>query len=86
MMYDVPCSYATFVIVDSLPDVGEPGTIYVNDTNTYMYTEELGWQNIGQTDVDIVGVDLSLDKLPTNCKNCGAVLKGHVCEYCGTRY
>lgn len=22
----------------------------------------------------------------TNCKNCGAVLKGSVCEYCGTNY
>lgn len=22
----------------------------------------------------------------TNCKNCGAVLKGSVCEYCGTVY
>lgn len=23
---------------------------------------------------------------PTNCKNCGAVLKGSTCEYCGTKY
>lgn len=22
----------------------------------------------------------------TNCKNCGAVLKGNICEYCGTNY
>lgn len=22
----------------------------------------------------------------TNCVNCGAILKGNVCEYCGTRY
>ena len=22
----------------------------------------------------------------TNCRNCGAVLTGHICEYCGTRY
>ena len=21
---------------------------------------------------------------PTNCQNCGAVLHGYVCEYCGT--
>ena len=25
------------------------------------------------------------DKL-TNCKNCGAPLRAHVCEYCGTHY
>ena len=23
---------------------------------------------------------------PTNCKNCGAVLRSNVCEYCGTHY
>ena len=23
---------------------------------------------------------------PSNCKNCGAVMKSHVCEYCGTHY
>ena len=23
---------------------------------------------------------------PTNCKNCGAVLKSATCEYCGTTY
>ena len=23
---------------------------------------------------------------PTNCKNCGAVLHGNICEYCGTEY
>lgn len=22
----------------------------------------------------------------TNCRNCGAVLTGHICEYCGTTY
>lgn len=22
----------------------------------------------------------------TNCKNCGAILTGNLCEYCGTRY
>lgn len=22
----------------------------------------------------------------TNCVNCGAAIKGNVCEYCGTRY
>ena len=24
--------------------------------------------------------------LPTNCKNCGAPLESHRCEYCGTKY
>ena len=25
-------------------------------------------------------------RLPTNCKNCGAPLHGHHCEYCDTEY
>lgn len=24
--------------------------------------------------------------LPTNCKNCGAPLHEHICEFCGTEY
>lgn len=28
----------------------------------------------------------SISELPTNCKNCGAPLKSHNCEYCGTKY
>lgn len=26
------------------------------------------------------------EHLPTNCKNCGAPLESHRCEYCGTKY
>lgn len=26
------------------------------------------------------------NNLPKNCVNCGAVLRSHICEYCGTRY
>jgi hypothetical protein len=26
------------------------------------------------------------NNLPKNCVNCGAVLRTHICEYCGTRY
>lgn len=29
---------------------------------------------------------LQKEKLPTNCKNCGAALTSNVCEYCGTHY
>lgn len=25
-------------------------------------------------------------ELPHNCVNCGAVLTGDICEYCGTKY
>lgn len=30
--------------------------------------------------------DLTQEYIETNCKNCGAAVKGHYCEYCGTRY
>ena len=26
------------------------------------------------------------DYMPSNCVNCGAVLHGNICEYCGTEY
>ena len=26
------------------------------------------------------------DTVPANCKNCGAPLNSHKCEYCGTEY
>lgn len=31
-------------------------------------------------------VDKNLSKLPTNCKNCGAPLHGHICQFCDTEY
>ena len=33
------------------------------------------------------GVESTIQKqLPTNCKNCGAPLHSHECEYCGSKY
>ena len=31
-------------------------------------------------------LELEEEKLPSNCKNCGAPLSSHTCEYCGTKY
>ena len=36
------------------------------------------------TDVDALTKDSGY--IETNCKNCGAAVRGHYCEYCGTRY
>lgn len=30
--------------------------------------------------------NISKEPLPTNCKNCGAILHSHECEYCGSEY
>ena len=29
--------------------------------------------------------DLTQEYIETNCKNCGAAVRGHYCEYCGKR-
>lgn len=47
------------------------------------YLVELGRWGLAE---DLPQEQAPKEKPPTNCKNCGAVLKGHVCEYCATRY
>lgn len=36
------------------------------------------YDNIAKTNIK--------NDLPQNCKNCGALLNSHECEYCGTKY
>lgn len=36
--------------------------------------------------VSLPAVPVNRSVAPLNCVNCGAVLHGHVCEYCGTEY
>lgn len=60
-----------------------PGTIVTVDGYEYVFTGE--WEKI-------VGPAFSIDNAPivkmrpTNCVNCGSVLNGDHCVYCGTRY
>lgn len=81
----------SYMIVDKLPKQGEPGTIYIHDMSEYIYING-HFEEAGKIEIDlnptfeIIQEQAPQEKPPTNCKNCGAVLKGHVCEYCGTRY
>ena len=73
----------TIKSVNNLPDKGEKGVIYylTQRQKQYIYTNK--WEEIGSTTWN----DVNTQKmLPTNCKNCGAALHGHKCEYCGTTY
>lgn len=79
-----------FELVASLPPKGKTGTIYICDNTEYLFVENR-WNEIGKvepyyTNAEMLEIQTQEEKPPTNCKNCGAVLKGHVCEYCGSIY
>ena len=49
------------------------------------------WDTLGEDKylyetIYIIDEPASRIQYPTNCKNCGAVLNGEKCEYCGTNY
>ena len=57
---------------------------------TYLYTDNGKFEPLfsdGSTynDTDYSSA-LKMKPHPTNCTNCGAVLKDYKCEYCGTEY
>ena len=58
----------------------EDGQIY------YLNVSDNKWEEISTTytykEVKIEKVEI----LPKICSRCGAALKYHICEYCGTRY
>ena len=64
------------------PCIGE--IAYCADTNTVYVCATAGlWMQMP----DYPNHDLVERKqIPRNCKNCGAVLTSHQCEYCGTQY
>lgn len=81
-----------FELVASLPPKGKTGTIYICDNTEYLFVKN-AWNEIGKvepyyTSAEMLELQLQTqeEKPLTNCKNCGAVLKSHVCEYCGSIY
>lgn len=59
--------------------------VYKADTGQTLLYDGQAWQNLGTFDDEPVEKPTKIT-YPSNCKNCGAVLKSHVCEYCGTHY
>lgn len=59
------------------------GDICIDENNnTYVYSN-IGWETLYENDLNI---KTSIKILPKICSRCGAPLKNHICEYCGTRY
>lgn len=65
------------------PEEAKVGDVYVdlNEMTVYCFTGQ-EWKPIQEIDAR----NRETDKSPENCKNCGAPLTGHVCEYCGSVY
>lgn len=51
----------------------------------YLYTDEGKFEPLF-TDKDTDSSAVKMKPHPTNCENCGAVLRDYKCEYCGTEY
>lgn len=54
------------------------------DRAAYVYTDNSKFELLGYD--DDTDYTLKMKPHPTNCVNCGAVLKDYKCEYCGTEY
>ena len=71
---------------DDLPLDASIGDVYIsnNDDTTWTCTTTTGkWDVIGSPS-DCSFVEEKRITYPTNCKNCGAVLRNHICEYCNS--
>lgn len=68
----------------SLP-VKRGDVIYEIDTRKTLLYDGIEWNELGFSDNEPVERPTKIT-YPSNCKNCGAVMKSHVCEYCGTHY
>lgn len=73
--YDITHSYSTgdVCIINGYPHM-------------YIGNKEKIWECISINPCDDKDNKTIMPKIiyPTNCKNCGAVLRNHICEYCGS--
>lgn len=59
--------------------------VYIHSTQEYCVGVLGEWHYLANYNYMPNNIEKIYDKL-TNCKNCGAPLRAHVCEYCGTHY
>lgn len=55
------------------------------DRGTYLYTNNGKFERLESCN-DTDSSTLKMKPHPTNCVNCGAILKDYKCKYCGTDY
>lgn len=68
-------------VCQELPKIGSIGDICLCEDNEYVWVNS-EWLPLGE-------IDKPLEDKPIVakiCSRCGAPLKGHKCEYCGTEY
>ena len=88
--YLIPSSFLTPSLFfmghfDSTKDDYKTGDVCIFDDNEiYMYIDNK-WDKVSSicdNEKEIKEVEI----LPKICSRCGAPLRYHICEYCGTRY
>ena len=98
MSYKINPVGSTFKLIGSIDDIKNIdknkafsiGDVIYDKANrgTYLYTGNGKFEQLysdGSTYSDTNSA-LKMKPHPTNCVNCGAVLKDYKCEYCGTEY
>ena len=73
---------------NELPLNADIGDIYIcdEDNSTWVSTTTSTYEICASPSPYLTGgwVEENHIVYPTNCKNCGAILHNHICEYCGS--
>lgn len=59
------------------------GDVCIRDGNTFIFDGRNSWTELA-TISDIHATTSTPMKYSSNCKNCGAPMRNHKCDYCGT--
>lgn len=65
-------------------DNPKSGDVVTQGEDTFVFNGKY-WDEIGKSS-DLTTPQPKKITYPTNCKNCGAIMKSCTCEYCGTTY
>ena len=93
MLPELNC-WGSFTFIGSIDDIQNidkskeysVGAIIYSKANRapYVYTDNGEFVRLESTCNDTDSSTLKMKPHPTNCVNCGAVLKDYTCRYCGT--
>ena len=89
---DYKSSYKFIGSIDDIKNIDKNKEFSVGDViyaeadqGAYVYTDEGKFEPLF-TENDTDSSTLKMKPHPTNCINCGAVLRDYKCEYCGTEH